>query len=208
MQKLIKFDNTIIVVLDNGASYQKSNVSEDELNILMNPDTTEEQIIDIVCPKIKEIKNEIKEAESLLRRASNSKLLSVIRNSVYWEEISLLSIPKELVEAILNAEDEEDTIKLETYKNFWTLMSLNPDEQCRLNLFWFLNKWGLKISRSGFFVAYRNVDIKEKGNTIEDTIFTDNYTHTFNIKIGEMVTLDRKKCDSDSNVSCSRGLNV
>ena len=111
-----------------------------------------------------------------------------------------MSVPKELVLSILNAEDANDALKIETYKNFWTLMSLNPDEQCRQNLYWFLERNGLVISKHGFFVAYRNVD-----PTKEEDVYTDHRTHTFRIKIGEMATMDRSKCDDNQEVTCSRG---
>ena len=39
----------------------------------------------------------------------------------------------------------------------------------------------------------------------EDLIFTDNHTKTFTIKLGEVVSMDRKDCD-ESNATCSRGL--
>ena len=90
---------------------------------------------------------------------------------------------------------------METYKNFWTLMSLNPDETCRKNLFWYLTKNELIISRSGFFISYRNVD-----KTDEEGVFTDHHSHSMKIRVGEVVTMPRSECDSDSNVTCSRGL--
>lgn len=44
-------------------------------------------------------------------------------------------------------------------------------------------------------------------DTTEDvTIYTDNYTHTMEIKLGEPVSMERAKCDNDPNSSCSRGL--
>ena len=213
-----------------------------------------------------------------------SKILVKKGISVYWPSVSQLSLPLDLVTSILIAEEESNYDALEAYRNFWTLMSLNPDSRCRENLFWFLNKWGMRISKSGLFVGYRNVDIyvngknclysqalcdyvKETYETLRarhkntsaiwvyynedefdtvrqdtpeyqevydagftmyslrdlyqefkavnfkakncgsaDTIYTDHYSHTFKIKIGEMVTLPREECDSDNDVSCSRGL--
>lgn len=44
-------------------------------------------------------------------------------------------------------------------------------------------------------------------DTVEDTtIYTDNYTHTMEIKLGEIVSMDRTSTDNDPNSSCSRGL--
>ena len=61
----------------------------------------------------------------------------------------------------------------------------------------------MTIAKCGFFVGYRNVD-----TTDEEGVYTDHHSHTFKIKIGEMATMPREKCDCDSNVSCSRGLHI
>ena len=50
---------------------------------------------------------------------------------------------------------------LQTYINFWTLISMNPDSRVRDNVFWFIRKWDIKISKSGFLIAYRNADFKQ-----------------------------------------------
>ena len=203
--KIIKNGTTVIVILSDGSILQSDNISNEDFANICNPNITEDEIKAIIIPDYNNILKEKQVVNKIITSISNSKLLTMKGEAVYWEEVSMLSMPKELVNAIIEAENNNDSLKIETYKNFWTLMSLNPDEQCRLNLFWFLNKWGLKISRCGFFVAYRNVDI-HKESTEENPIYTDNFTHTFKIKIGDMVTLDRKKCDSNSDVSCSKGL--
>jgi len=44
-------------------------------------------------------------------------------------------------------------------------------------------------------------------DTEEDvTIYTDQHTHTMEIKLGEVVSMNRAECDNDPNASCSRGL--
>lgn len=42
----------------------------------------------------------------------------------------------------------------------------------------------------------------------ETTVYTDNHTRTMSIKIGELVQMDRTKCDSDPKRDCSYGLHV
>jgi len=73
---------------------------------------------------------------------------------------------------------------------------------------------------SGYYVLEKGKDVKEpsifEGNlaelysdldTEEDiTIYTDNYTHTMEIKLGEVVSMNRAECDNDPSGSCSRGL--
>jgi hypothetical protein len=118
-------------------------------------------------------------------------------------------MPMNFAEKVMKAESNSDTVKLEAYRNFWTLLSLNPDPVVRQNLFKFLEKWGMVITKSGLFVGYRNADIyRESTNPSEGTIYTDHHSHSTRIMIGRMVTLDRSKCDSDSSVSCSRGLHI
>ena len=141
----------------------------------------------------------------LANNVENSKILVLKGESIYWEEVSQLSLPTEFAKAVINAETNNDQVKLDTYKNFWTLMSLNPDERCRKNLFWFLNKNGLVISKCGFFVAYRNANYH---HTEEDgsIVYTDAHTGTTRIKIGEVVTMPREDCDTVQEHVCSCGL--
>lgn len=206
MHKVIKFLNTVIVVFDNGDSYHRDNMTDEEYQAIINAED-DETVISILFPYIKDKMKEKSKVEEIINSVDESNILTRVGNAVYWLEVSGLSMPKELVYSILEAESENDTIRLETYKNFWTLMSLNPDEECRNNLFWFLNRNGLVISRCGFFVAYRNVD-KHKSYTEKDEVFTDRHSRTFTIRIGEIVCMPREKCDSDSNHLCSKGLHL
>lgn len=202
MQKIIKIEDRVVVIFEDGCYLERDGVT-DELfeQIVMTDD--EEELYRLMCPEYEEKVREYYDFVSLKELVDSSDFLSYRGESVYWDDVSTLSMPVELVKAVLNAEEAGDSLKIETYRNFWTLMSLNPDAECRKNLFWFLNRNGLTISRHGFFVAYRNVDTtKEKG------VFTDHHSHTFKIKIGEMVTMPRKDCDCRANQECSRGLHL
>lgn len=130
-------------------------------------------------------------------------------NSVYWKSVSPLSVPMSFAEKVMKAEKTKDTVKLNAYKNFWTLLSLNPDAAVRENLFKFLEKWGMVITKSGLFVGYRNANIYRKSsNPSEGTIYTDAHSGTTRIMIGRMVTLPREQCDTNSDNECSRGLHI
>lgn len=208
-KKFIKLGKKVIVVLDDGSYYEKTNATPETISALEKAETIEE-ILNVIDPqrgeKMQKVKEQKEKVEDILVRVEDSDCLSLEGDCIYWRDVSGYSLPMELVERILQAEESEDELKLETYRNFWTLMSLNPDETCRKNLFWFLTKWGLVIARCGFFVAYRNVCYNGKENGVP--VYTDEYSHSFKIKIGEMVTMDRKKCDSDSSVTCSKGLHL
>ena len=201
MQKVIKIDNKVTIFLENGAIIEKE-VTEDEFKKVVEAQTDEE-VLKLLCPEYQKSVELHNNALPLVEKIQKSKLLSIRGDVVYWEEVSCLSVPEELVKAIIKAEEEHNELKISTYRNFWTLMSLNPDERCRKNLFWFLQKYGMTISRCGFFVGYRNVD-----KTEEENVFTDHHSHTFKIRIGEMVTMDRNKCDTVQENTCSTGLHI
>jgi len=200
-KKLIKCGDHVTVILPNGSILAKK-VTNEEWEQLQKAEK-EETIIKIMVPTYKEV---IQERETLIddiHQIKKSKYLTFKGMAAYWPTISSLSLPKELVERVLVAEQSNDVPKLIAYKNFWTLMSLNTDTDCRNNLFWFLKVHGFKIAKCGFFVGYRNVDTTNK-----EGVYTDHYSHTTTIKIGEMVTLDKSNCDCDSTVECSNGLHV
>lgn len=201
MQKVIKIDNKVTVFLENGEVVEKE-VTEDEFKKVVEAQTDEE-VLKLLCPEYQKSIESHNNALTLIEKIQKSRLLSMRGDVVYWEEVSCLSVPEELAKAIIKAEEEHNELKISTYRNFWTLMSLNPDERCRKNLFWFLQKYGMTISRCGFFVGYRNVD-----KTEEENVFTDHHSHTFKIRIGEMVTMDRDKCDTVQENTCSTGLHI
>lgn len=199
MQKVIKVDNKVTVFLENGEIIEKE-VTEDEFKKVIEAQTDEE-VLNLLCPEYQKSIELHNNALTLIGKIQKSKLLSMKGDVVYWKEVSCLSVPEELVKAIIKAEEEHNELKISTYRNFWTLMSLNPSEECRKNLYWFLQLHGLKLAKCGFFVAYRNVDTTE-----EKGVYTDHHSHSTRIEIGEMVTIPREKCDCNSNNECSRGL--
>ena len=199
MQKIIRINNKVIVILNNGCKFEKDNITDGEFELICN--SSDEELISMLNPQYKKELEEAESVKNVINSVEDSNLLIKKGDSVYFKGVSELSLPKELIEAIINAENNDDELKIEAYRNFWTLMSLNPNEECRKNLFWFLTKYDMTIAKCGFFVGYRNVD-----TTNEEGVYTDHHSHTFRIRIGEMVTMPREKCDCDSNVSCSRGL--
>lgn len=201
MQKVIKVDNKVTVFLNNGDIVERE-VTEEDFQKVVDAQSDDE-VLRILCPEYQKVIDSHNEALSLIERVQKSNILSIRDNVVYWEDVSCLSIPQELAEAIVSAEEKHDELKISTYRNFWTLMSLNPDERCRKNLFWFLQRYGMTISRCGFFVGYRNVE-----KTEEEGVFTDCHSHSFKIRIGEMVTMDRDKCDKVQEHTCSTGLHI
>lgn len=207
MQKIIKIDSKVIVMFEDGSYLEKEGVSKEDFEAIVAA-KSDEEVFALMCPEYSNKVQEYIDVKSLFDRLNYSKLLTLEGEIVYWKEISELSMPTELVKAVLDAEEAGDEVKIDTYKNFWTLMGLNPDEKCRKNLFWFLERNSLIISRCGFFVAYRNAVPTEATNDDGNPIYTDAHSGTTKIEIGKVVTMPREKCDSDSNVTCSRGLHL
>ena len=201
MQKVIKVDNKVTVLLENGDFIERE-VTDEEFKKVLEAQSDDE-VLRILCPEYSEVVDSRNKALSMVEKLRQSKILRVKNDTIYWDNVSSLSVPVELAEAIVDAELEHNDLKISTYRNFWTLMSLNPDDRCRKNLFWFLQRYGMTISKCGFFVGYRNVD-----KTGEENIFTDHHSHKFRIKVGEMVTMDRNKCDTVQENTCSTGLHI
>lgn len=201
MQKVIKVDNKVTVLLENGYFVERE-ITDEEFEKVVKAHFDDE-VLKILCPEYQKTIDDRNKALSMIEKLRQSKLLRVENDTIYWDNVSSLSVPVELAEAIVDAELEHNDLKISTYRNFWTLMSLNPDDRCRKSLFWFLQRYGMTISKCGFFVGYRNVD-----KTKEENVFTDHHSHKFRIRVGEMVTMDRDKCDTVQENTCSTGLHI
>lgn len=206
MQKIIKVDKKVIVMFEDGSYCERDDVS-DELFKEVVDTQSDEEVYALMCPEHGQRVREYMDAVGIYDDIKDSTLLTLKGESVYWEDVSQLSMPTELVKAVLDAEFNRDEVRIDTYRNFWTLMSLNPDERCRKNLFWFLNKNGLVISRCGFFVAYRNANYHstDPDGTV---VYTDAHSGRTRVRIGEVVTMPREECDTVQEHTCSRGLHL
>lgn len=266
---ILRINNTLVVTLDDGKQYSSDNCTDELFAAVMDNLNDKEALLRIFHPEYGQVK-------SLLDNIEQSDYLSLRGNSIYIDSISQLTVPQDFAEAFIKAELEGDEDKITAYLNFWTLLSLNPDSRVRNNIFWFLNRWGMVISKSGLIVGYRNVDIKREGAEFDSTlikyvtrewayvryklkkstsnylvgvdrmgdyirinktdasdsssviignlaelydkivasqneevtVFTDHYSHSFEIRIGQVVQMERKSCDTIQENDCSRGLHV
>ena len=148
-------DGNLQVVFSDGTQVIRD--CTDKLwNFLIANQDNEEAIKKKLLPK------EDIEGKLIADRVQHSNILTLRGNSVYMLDISEQSIPSDFVEKILDAEEEGNEAEIKKFKNFWTLVSLNPDSRVRNNLFWFIRKWDMNITESGLIIAYRNADIKEE----------------------------------------------
>lgn len=225
--RIVRVKNSLTAVLSDGRVIQTDNCTDEMFEQIkkLKAEDNEFELINLLIPEeTDDTENEQKRYRTFFikttEKATMSNILEVKSEdsfnngklqqiqSMYWPSVSPLSLPPELAERIINAEKNNDQNLLDTYKNFWTLTSLNPRPEVRRNLFRFLTKWGMVISKSGLFVGYRNVDIKEPGNTPEETIYTDHHGHTTIIRIGHVTSLPLAQCDLDNDRECSRGLHI
>lgn len=160
--KVIKNGGSIIVITDDGNILHKEGCTNEMFEEIKRT-SDKNRLLFLMMDNYKDIISKKAEVDKYLNIVENSNLLIHKNNSVYWKDVSELSMPETLVNAVIKAEKNGNKEALEAYRNFWVLMSLNPDPECRKNLFWFLERWGMKIAKCGMFIGYRNVDIKKGG---------------------------------------------
>ena len=157
--KILRMGNNLVVVLDSGGTLSIQNCTDEIFNSVYNNQNDEEFVKQLLIPNYNVVVAKAKKELEDYEVAENSKIITVKGESFYMLDICELSLPPDLVKAILSAEKDNNQELIQSYKNFWILVSLNPDSRVRNNLFWFLNKWGMTITKSGLFVTYRNADI-------------------------------------------------
>lgn len=290
-------DNLVTVSIAGKGQFTVPNCSDELFDKIIQCRYDYDKLSNLLNPKLAEIERKIQEYKELEESIFQSQYLEKQGDSLYIRSISDVSVPQELAIAIIKAENDEDDELLQSYLNFWKLASMNPNANARANMFWFCKKYGIKISKSGFLVTYRNVELKdnsreynlEEAKAISDafikvklswkkspkdytlawdkvdeeyviiklndpklydtyvedyeyedeedyeyekeevlrykdlegdldylykelsrekdkTTFTDSYSRTFTIKLGQVVSMPREKCDEDNNHSCSFGL--
>jgi hypothetical protein len=246
--KVFKRQNYIQVIFSDGSSFDTTENAQEVMEFVQENIDNEELVR-------KELLKEDSKGKELLKRVEKSRILTLRGTSVYMLGVSELTIPEDFVVKILDAEDDNNEAELTKFKNFWTLVSLNPDSRVRNNLFWFIRKWDMKIADSGLIIAYRNADIKKESkysthetkniiniyyeekylnhnnpytqtiflngenvnlgeaydeivNEESSPIYTDQHTHTMEIRLGHPVRMSREECDADQEHSCSRGLHT
>ena len=281
-----------LMLQHNGVLYQKTN--EDKSIIIDNYETLlnakdsklDKLIHDIFSSSptheedvLEENKEKVAKYKGMIKWFNGT---TPFKSKISEGKLEILDIPisvpeflaKNIYKAYKNGEDYSALL------NFWRLCSLNPDPVARDDLFQFLKGGKFTLTPSGYFVAYRNVDIKEEGDEFmtkwitdayvkqkrkkkptniyvlelkkgskgerfrlidpteyhlraekglkgyillgalkdiyssladmgeKTTIYTDQHSHTFRIKIGELVRMERKACNSNPHESCSYGLHV
>lgn len=177
-----KIGQYLNVELGDGTSLTCNDCTDEFFAKVIAAKDNREALLDLFYP-------ENQATRTLLKKLEHSNILTQEGNSIYIKSICELTVPQDFAAKILEAEELGDKDKLSAYLNFWTLLSLNPDSRVRNNLFWFLNRWGMVISKSGLIVAYRNADIKTEGTRFNQGLtkfVTQEYARRKYIKSGSL----------------------
>lgn len=156
---IFKNGDFLHVEFSNGEVYDSKIQNEEDWQFILEHKTDEESIYQRLM---------IKDALVTPKMVENSSILKLRGASVYMNGVSEISIPADFVAKIIDAERNNDQEALQTYINFWTLVSLNPDARVRNNIFWFIRKWNMRINKSGLIVAYRNAVLKNSTLTTDE----------------------------------------
>lgn len=168
--KVFKINNHLSIVFSDGSTFDTNECTNELYGFIKDNADNEEVVKQKLLP-------EVADERTLKNALSKSKILTLKGESVYMLDVSECSIPNDLVAKILAAEANNDVAEIQKYKNFWTLVSLNPDERVKDNIFWFLRKWDMKIADSGLIIGYRNAVLKDtpKFNSEQVKIIIEEY---------------------------------
>jgi len=84
-----------------------------------------------------------------------------------------ITIPEFLAAEFAIRRNNGDDLK--SMMNFWRLCALNPDPRCREDLYKFLINNHMVVTPSGYFLAYRNANVKKEGNRELNEFVADQY---------------------------------
>lgn len=158
---VLKVGGSATVIFEDGKVITIPECSDETFFKLATKEFSFDEVMRMVNP-------EYVNTEELKRFISEeSEWLALRGSSVIMPSVCQLSIPEDFVEKFVAAEKANDEVLIQTYTNFWTLVSLNPDSRVRDNLFWFIRKWGMSITKSGLIAAYRNADVKSQGTEFD-----------------------------------------
>ena len=94
MQKVIKVDNKVTVLLENG-DFVEREVTDEEFKKVLEAQSDDE-VLRILCPEYSEVVDSRNKALSMVEKLRQSKILRVKNDTIYWDNVSSLSVPVEL----------------------------------------------------------------------------------------------------------------
>jgi hypothetical protein len=179
MIKAMRVGNTIVCTIGSKMYQKVCNSNEEILSLYEKALNINELEYDevaslIACFEVSKTKDE-ERLEEQEKDALNQKnlidWLDSIRNlgDEHFEVIGIklymkginITVPEFLALEFAKRRDNQED--LSAMMNFWRLCALNPDPRCREDLYKFLINNDLTLTPSGYFVAYRNVNVKNEG---------------------------------------------
>ena len=109
---IFKKQNFVSITFDDGTTFTDNNCTEELWQFLLNHSDDPEAVREHVIPKISD------DGVYLKNRVEQSNILEVRGTTVCMPSVSELSIPKDFVEKILEAEETGNETELNKYKNF------------------------------------------------------------------------------------------
>jgi len=164
--KIARLKNFLNITLEDGTLLTSTKCTDELYSNVIENINDEETVKQLINPEFYKKLVQYETKKALVDDLSTSQYLTKKGTSLYLESVCQLTVPEDLATALFKAEQEGDEGLVQTYINFWTLCAHNPDSRARANLFWFLTRYGMTISKSGLFVGYRNVDIHREGSGI------------------------------------------
>ncbi len=179
---IYKINDVVTVILpSSGKTFTKEGMSKEEFEKLNS--LTETGLIEYFSTpeikkeieQVKQIQKENEIVQSNFETLRTSGEFEIKDDSVYMKGINR-SIPKLLVnkftEVIENA--GVDSVNYLGLKKFWLKCVLNPSAQSSEDLYEFLEKHNMKITRNGNFLGYRAVEIVDNSTSKELIDFISN----------------------------------
>jgi hypothetical protein len=160
-KKTFNSDDEMIALYEQALNTDENDPDDLAALILaMTPPKTDDEIkLEAAVEEEKEQLDLIAWMESL--KDLNDPHFEVVGTKLYMKGINI-TIPEFLAaEFARRRNDEEDVTAL---MNFWRRCALNPDPRCREDLYKFLINTKMTVTPSGYFVAYRNANIKSEGD--------------------------------------------
>lgn len=204
MIKATRINNTVVCVIE-GKLFQKSFETQEEIMAVYEQalNTDENNEMEIISLKenfevrlTPEERKRKEEQEFELEEAKKSKELfewiEDIKNlgdehfrveglKLYMKGIDI-TIPEFLAREFAERRANDEDLK--SLQNFWRLCALNPDPRCREDLYKFLINNNMVVTPSGYFLAYRNANVKQTGNQELNEFVGKMYTKTKSWKKG------------------------
>jgi hypothetical protein len=143
-----------------------------EVEDLIQQFTPEKTVEEIEYDKVVEEAEQQKDLISWLADLStlDDEHFEVVGTKLYMKGINI-TIPEFLAVEFSNRRNNAED--LSSLMNFWRRMALNPDPRCREDLYKFLINNKITVTSSGYFVAYRNANIKNSGTDEEFNEFVN-----------------------------------